>query len=297
MPRPLHVPIDDPLEIAAWMRRVLDQGATPHLFTFPSSALRLCEAAVAAGIDLGGAQFTVGGEPVTDARLKGISKSGAHAAPRYGSMECGPIGYGCLAPTVSDDTHLQHDLHALIQPGASTTLPADALFITALHPRSPFTLFNVSMGDRATLSTRPCGCPLEKLEWTTHVHSIRSFEKLTAGGMTFFDTDVIRVLEEELPAHFGGSGSDYQLVEQEMPDGSPGLSLLIDPALGSLDATAVIHFFTERIGGSSSVERMMGTMWRESGFVTVKRRAPLATNAGKVLHLHSAPGSHLTPSG
>ncbi len=71
------------------------------------------------------------------------------------------------------------------------------------------------MGDQAVVSERACGCPYQQLGWTTHLHGIRSFEKLTAAGMTFLDTDVIRVLEEVLPGRFGGIPSDYQLVEEE----------------------------------------------------------------------------------
>jgi hypothetical protein len=70
-------------------------------------------------------------------------------------MECGPIGYGCLAPEAPDDVHLLQDLHALIQPsktdGEFDGLPANALFISSLHPASPFILLNVSMGDQALL--------------------------------------------------------------------------------------------------------------------------------------------------
>lgn len=33
--------------------------------------------------------------------------------------------------------------------------------------------------------------------------------------MTFLDTEVIRVLEEVLPARFGGSPTDCQLVEDD----------------------------------------------------------------------------------
>jgi hypothetical protein len=57
------------------------------------------------------------------------------------------------------------------------------------------------------------------LGWTTHLRDIRSQEKLTAGGMTFLDTDLIRVLEEVLPARFGGAPTDYQLVEEEAEEG------------------------------------------------------------------------------
>jgi hypothetical protein len=86
------------------------------------------------------------------------------------------------------------------------------------------------------LSQRRRGCPLEQLGWTTHLHSIRSFEKLTAAGMTFLDTDVIQVLAEVLPARFGGGPTDYQRVEQEQSDGRPTIRLLVHPGLGPLDA-------------------------------------------------------------
>jgi hypothetical protein len=74
------------------------------------------------------------------------------------------------------------------------------LLLTSLRPRSPFVLFNVSLGDRAVLAPRGCGCALADLGWTTHLHTIWSDEKLTAGGMNFFDGDLVHVLEDVLPA-------------------------------------------------------------------------------------------------
>jgi hypothetical protein len=53
--------------------------------------------------------------------------------------------------------------------------------------------------------------------------------------MTFLDTDVIRVLEEELPARFGGTPTDYQLLEEEADDGQPRLQLLVHPRVGPLN--------------------------------------------------------------
>ena len=189
LPRPLFVSLDEPLPIARWMTQVLRAGRVPFLQTFPSSAVRLCQAAFDAGVGLQGAQFTLAGEPVTKARLAAIRRVGAEIAPRYGSIECGPIGYGCLAPEAPDDVHLLHDLHALIQAGPDGEvhgLPANALLISSLCPTSPFVLLNVSLGDQALVVQRTCRCPLEQLGWTTHLHTVRSFEKLTAGGMTFF---------------------------------------------------------------------------------------------------------------
>lgn len=289
LPRPSYVSLGDPLPIARWMTEVLRSGDTPHLFTFPSSAVRLCLAASENGIELRDAQFLLAGEPITKARLDVIRRVGAKAVPRYGSMECGPIGYGCLAPAASDDVHLLHDLHALIQPESDEAfprLPQNALLITSLHPASPFTLLNVSMGDQAVISKRKCGCALEELGWTTHLHNIRSYEKLTGGGMTFLDTDVIRVLEEDLPARFGGSATDYQLLEDETEDGQPVLRLLVHPKLGPLDTNAVAEVFLSAIGSGSPVERMMEFMWRDASLLRVERQTPLTTRSGKILHLH-----------
>ena len=42
------------------------------------------------------------------------------------------------------------------------------------------------MGDRAAVAERACGCPLERLGWTTHLQDIRSYEKLTAGEFLRF---------------------------------------------------------------------------------------------------------------
>jgi hypothetical protein len=256
--------------------------------TFSSSAVYLSRAACAAGLDLGAAQVTLAGEPITAARLAAIRRSGLTASPRYGAMECGPIGYGCSAPRAADDVHLLTDLHALIQPGRdgpSRGLTERALLITALHPAAPFVLLNVSMGDEAVMEERACGCGLEHRGWSTHLREIRSFEKLTSAGMTFSGSEVVRILEELLPVRFGGGPGDYQLVEEESEDGTPALRLLVHPRLGPLDESAAADCFLQAIGAGSPVEGAMELLWRRSGLLRVERLAPRATRTGKLLHL------------
>lgn len=290
LPRPVFVRIENPLPIAHWMAEVLRGGHTPHLHTFASSAVRLCQAALGAGVDLQGARFTIGGEPVTEARLDAVRQVGAEALPQYAGTESGgSIGSGCLAPEAPDDVHLYHDLHALIQPnqdGETPGLPASALFISSLHPTAPFILLNVSMGDQAVMTRRACGCPLERLGWATHMHTIRSYEKLTCGGMAYLDADVIRVLEEVLPTRFGGVPTDYQLVEDEADDGQPRLRLLVDPAVGPLDNRTVANVFLTAIGDGSGVEHLTELLWRDTHILSVERLAPRTTASGKILHLH-----------
>jgi len=290
LPRPEYVPIADPLPIARWLAGVLRSGRTPHLFTFVSPALRLCQAATQAGIELRGAMATITGEPVTAVRLGLLERAGLRAVSEYGSAECGgSISHGCLAPEAPDEVHLFDDLHALIPaatPADGGELPGSAILVTSLRSTAPLILLNVSMGDRAVLTRRRCGCPLEELGWTTHLHTIRSFEKLTAGGMTFLDTDVIRVLEEVLPARFGGGPTDYQLAEEDGADGQPRLRLVVHPAVGPLDADALIEAFLAEVGSGAGAERVMAIQWRMARLLEVERRPPRATASGKILHLH-----------
>lgn len=290
IPLPHYVSSEDPRPIVDWTAGVLRRGDTPHLRIFSSDAINVCRRASELGVDLAGAQLTVGGEPYTDARRAAIEGVGAHAVPTYATMEAGgPIAYGCLNPKAPDEAHLYRDTHALVQPGTDDGpggLPARALLVTVLFPASPLVLINVSAGDQAQIVDGRCGCAMEQLGWTTRLHTIRSFEKLTAGGMTFLDRDIVRVLEEVLPSRFGGGPNDYQLVEGEDDRGTARLDLLVHPRLGPLDEDDVRQTFLDAIGPGAGAERVMSLHWREAGLVRVKRRTPQMTRSGKVLHLH-----------
>jgi hypothetical protein len=292
LPRVEYVPFDDPVPIVEWLAAVRRAGRIPHLHTWASSAVRLVQAAAAGGVDIAGTQFTVAGEPITEAKVAILHGAGAEAWPRYGSVEVSGIGYGCAAPARCDDLHLLHDGLAVIQPGAGQTvggLPADALLVSSLRPAAPIVLLNVSLGDQATVESRACGCPLDALGWRTHLHTVRSYEKLTAGGMTFLDADVIRILEGVLPSRFGGAPIDYQLVEDEAADGEPRLRLLVRPELGPIDPGALTAAFLDGLAEESPGARLMAAQWRASGILRVDRRAPLTTPSGKILHLVAAP--------
>jgi hypothetical protein len=138
------------------------------------------------------------------------------------------------------------------------------------------------MGDGTVVSQRQCGCPLEVMGWATHLHEIRSFEKLTLGGVTFVDSDVLRVLDEVLPAEFGGGPTDYQLIDE---DGT--IRLLVAPSVGPVDHTRVADVFLGGLAARSpSLEAIFG-QWREEGLVTVDRREPISTTSGKILHVRA----------
>jgi hypothetical protein len=224
---------------------------------------------------------------MTEARMQAIRQTGARAWPQYASVESGVIGLGCLDPAKVDDVHLLHDRFAAVQSDATSSLPAQSLLLSSLRRTTgPFIFLNVSLGDQATVEKRSCGCAMERLGWHTHLHTIRSQEKLTAGGMTFLDKDVIRVLEEILPAQFGGGPTDYQLLEEVSGDGRSQLRLLADPTLGPIDSGALKEAFLNAIGAGSDAEHVSSLLWRDSGILGVERLAPLKTSAGKILHIH-----------
>jgi hypothetical protein len=292
IPAMRYAPLDDPAPLLAWLAGAAANRRTRHVRTNASCAVRLCEAPAAAGLDLAGVRFTIGGEPVTERRLAILRKVGASAYPMCGATECDTVSQGCLKPTAPDDMHLLHDLNAVIQPGpdaALAPLPPRALLITALRPHARLVLLNACIGDEGTLEQRACGCPLERLGWTTHLHALRSFEKLTAGGMSLLDADVIQVLEQVLPGKFGGGPTDYQLREEESETGRPRLTLVVHPRLGPLDEAALTATFLDAIGQGPGAQRVVALSWLRGALVRVERRPPAATAVAKIVHLTRRP--------
>jgi hypothetical protein len=289
LPGATWAPFDDPSPALRWIESVLASGRTPHLWTYASTAVRLCQAAAEAGIDVRGTRFTMGGEPTTAARRAVVEGAGAVALPRMGATETDILAYACARPEAPDDMHFLDDRHALVQPRPGEEapgVPRDAMLLTSLLASAPLRLINVCLGDRATLSASACGCALEREGWRTHVRDVRSFEKLTAGGITFLDVDVARVLEERMPAAFGGRPGDWQLVERM--DGArarPEVSLVVHPAIGPLDERRVADAFLDAIGGGDGGERLMELQWREGGVLRVVREPPRRTGTGKAPHV------------
>jgi len=284
-----YVPVSDPSPILDWFVHVLRSGKVPHLLTYMSSALRLCRAAEDMGVEISGAQFTVLGEPVTEVGLSAIRRTGAGIVSRYGSAECGTIGYGCLKPEAPDEVHLLHDRVALVQvrdENKNAGLPSGALFVSTLESATPFILLNVSLGDQAVMVERDCGCGLQELGWTRHLRAIRSYEKLIAGGMSFLDTDLAQVMEETLPGRFGGAPTHYQLVEDSDEGGLPRFRLLVHPEVGPVQSQQVVETFLTALSSGNGVERMMGMVCKDAELLTVERIPPLTTSSGKILHFH-----------
>jgi hypothetical protein len=289
IPRPRYASLDHPMPILGWMQEQLREGKVPHLTCPASAGVRLAQAASAQGMDLAGARLMVTGEPLTQARRRTIEEVGARCMSCFAASEVGNIGLGCAAPEAADDAHLLEGVLALIQPGVTGSargLPPTALLLTSLSSAARLILINASLGDQAVVGKRECGCPLKVLG-CTHMHTIRSFEKLTTGGMTFLDAEIIPILEEVLPDRFGGGSTHYQLVESEAVDGAAELRLLIHPSVGDVDEDAVTKALLTAIGERSEANHLMVLAWRAANVLRVERKPPLTTAGGKILHLHS----------
>jgi hypothetical protein len=147
-------------------------------------------------------------------------------------------------------------------------------------------MLNVESDDYSALERRSCGCLFDRLGLDAHLHDIRSYEKLTSEGMTFLGNDLIRLVEEVLPARIGGHPTDYQFVEGEDADGLPRVELFVSPRVGPCDEAAVVDTVIEFLNHLPRASGAFGERWREGRTLRVVRREPQATGASKVLALH-----------
>jgi hypothetical protein len=288
IPAPEHVPVEDARAVARWLADVVAGGAVPLLDSTASGLVRVCAAARDARLDVTGARLRFGGEPLTEARAAVLADVGAIALARYSMAEVGVMGVACARPRAVDEVHLLSDKLAFVQHERAVGVDGrtvGALCLTTLLPASPKLLINAEIDDYGVLDEHRCGCPLETLGLVRHLHTIRSFDKLTSEGMSFLGADLLQLIEVVLPARFGGDATRWQLVEEER-DGLAVVELRVHPDLGPVDDARVVATALEHLGRVSPAHRMMAEAWRQAGTLRVVRAAPIATAAAKILPLH-----------
>jgi hypothetical protein len=291
---PTFLDLHQPERLVTWLRREAAPGRPILVSTTASSAVRVAVAAGETGVRLDDVAFHAQGEPVTEARRRSIEAVGAKVIVNYGSVEINSIGYGCTCPSAVDDVHVFDDRWAVVtrKRAVSDSGPdVDSLLFSALSPFVPWVSFNTELGDYARLERRDCQCRMGQLGLRTHLSGIRSFEKLTGEGMTVIRTNIVPLLDEVLPARFGGSSMDYQLVEQEQPDGATRLVLRVSPSVGAIDEEQVRAAFLDGMLRDSPLDSFMRAMWQHAGTVTVRREAPVAGPGGKILPIHLLKGT------
>ena len=279
----------DGTAVARWAARTLEAHSACLIRTSVSLALRVANAARAEGLDLTGATFLGGAEPPTHAKVRGITSTGARYVPNYFITEAGAVGMGCGRPLGGNDVHFYKDSLALIQyshqvPGTGITVKAFSF--TSLLPTAPKLLLNAEMDDYGVVEDRSCGCPLERYGFTGHLRDIRSFRKLTGEGVTLIGSEMVHILEDVLPARFGGSPLDYQLLEEEDPDGFTRLSLVVSPKIAIADERMVIEAVLNALGRGSAAADLARAVWSKAQTLRVKRTEPIWTARGKLMPLH-----------
>ena len=167
-------------------------------------------------------------------------------------------------------------LAAVTRPHEGGVPGAEELLLTSLLPCSPKLMINVETGDAAVVTKRSCGCPLGEAALDTHFQGIRSYEKMTGEGTTFLGAELEDLLEDVLPAEFGGAPTDYQFVE-ESEGPLVRLTLVASPRLGELDEERAVSSVLDRLGRGTAGHRMMAGALRDAEFPATE--APATADA------------------
>jgi hypothetical protein len=288
-PTPEHVPLTDAEVVAEWLAEKRGLG-TPALMSAGSASagVRICLAARDRGLDISGTVFRFTGEPYTEGKARVVAEAGCRATSIYSATELNMIGMGCPAAEQPDEVHVAEDRLAVLQRRRSVGSnggSVGALVFTTLHPSCPKLTLNVEMDDYAVLTRRNCGCAAEELGFRQHLHTIRSHAKLTSAGTTFLGSELHTLVEQTLPASFGGGPTDYQLVEEEQ-DGLPRIAIVVSPRVGDIDEEGLITAVLDGVRRGPAYQRMMAELWRDGETLRVVRREPHSTHSAKILPLH-----------
>jgi hypothetical protein len=292
--KPEFVDLNNAYKVAKWASEMLDYHPNCVVYTFGSSAVRVCMAAKEKNLNLNGTRFFVTGEPLTPQKKNEIEAIGARAVPVYGISEAGVIAAGCNQNhSASDHCHSFKDTIAITS--YKRKIPhcyseVDSLLFTSLLYEAPKILLNVEMGDYGVVETKTCACSFGRLGFDKHISQIRSFEKLTGEGVTFVDTDFIHIIENILPRQFGGESTDYQLIEEEDTNGLTRLNLMVSPRVGNVNDYELVKTFMKLLKSAEnspeSWAQSGSEMWAQANTIRVIREYPIPTKRAKILPFH-----------
>jgi hypothetical protein len=217
-----------------------------------------------------------------------IVSTGATFRSSYAFSEVGTVGSSCLDSAGPNDQHFMQDHLAMVQ--AKRTVPGFRLEVaafcyTSLLASAPKLLLNVESDDYGVVDTRACGCPWEQLGFPRHIREIRSFRKLTGEGVTLVGSDMERILDDVLPARFGGSALDYQFAEEEDGEGFTRLILRVSPSIALGDEDQAIEFVLRALDDSGGGAAVAQDTWRRAGTLRIRRETPIMTGRGKLMPL------------
>ena len=289
VPLPEYVSQADAIVVARWAEAAVKKYGRCLLRAGTSRGVRVCIAAQEHGIDLTGVTFSGAGEPATEGKARQYERVGAHFISNYGMSEAGQPGAGCANRVGVSDYHLWKDACVIFTQPVEVPnfgLTVDAFNLTTLLPQSPKVMLNVQTDDFGIVEERHCGCALEEYGLTTHLREIRSYSKLTGEGVTLIGNEMIHILEHILPARFGGSALDYQLMEQEDAQGFTRLYLLVHPSVAIENESAVLECLNDALRQSSPAADVARFIWKNANTIQLRRAEPLWNANGKFSSLY-----------
>lgn len=285
IPNPEFVGLEDCAKIAKQVSEIKKEHSKCLLHTFVSSALRICAKAKEMGLEMDGAVFECSGEPITPTRRREMEAVGVKVIPFYAAAETSVIADGCLNHKHSDEMHLLMDCLAVVKYKREIKdfgMSVDAFLLTSLLKNAPKIMINVEIGDYGVLKSESCSCGYGKFGFKEKMYDVRSFEKLTGEGMTLIGGDMVDVIEEDLPAMFGGSSTDYQIVEDEDEHGFTHMDILVSPAIGKIDEKKLVDAVYDGLRKRSKGRNLSFEVWEDAGTIRVKRGRPILTRRGKL---------------
>jgi hypothetical protein len=284
---PHYLPQNDFLPVAQWIAKRCSEGEKPILWSNVSGGVRVAAAASEAGLDISGTTCLIGSEPLTDAKREIIEAAGCEAFARYGISELGQVGAACPHMNEGDTVHVCRDALAVIayrRMAPLTEIEIDSLMFTTLLPCAAFVFVNVEMDDSGILEPARCGCQLSEMGFTQKLSNIYSYGRLTGQGMTLIGLDMLKILERSLPRRFGGTHTDYQLVECEGKNQTE-MELRVHPRVGSHSPEEIKRFFLSEVktlwGGALTRRN-----WEQTEGIRVVIAEPYMSGKQRVHPLH-----------
>ena len=281
-PFPEYAPLDDPTLIIEWAIDAVERAGACLLRVHVSKAVRMSLVAQERGLSLQGVTFYGAGEPPTPAKVRAIEASGAKYVPQFSFSEGGNIATACGHPADENDLHFMSNQMALIQkPVAVMGQTVGAICLTSLLPSGPKMLINAYSDDFGIVEERDCGCLLDQIGLKHHVLKLRSYQKLTGEGVTLIGSDMVHILEEVLPAQFGGGPLDYQLVEEQQSNSLTKLVLYVSPEVHVKDENTLATAFLEAMRESMASARLAQVEYRQGDTIAIRRQAPILHQPGQ----------------
>ena len=283
MPPLRFLPQNDFSPVAEEIAQARRRGRLSLVTGVASSCVRVAAAALDRGLDISGARFVTSGEALTPAKAAVIRSAGAEAFATYKIAELGTIGLGCSKYGGLNTVHHFRDAVAMIarpSKAPDSEIEVNSMLFTSLLPFSPSFVINLEIGDHGVMARAQCDCAFSKLGFTNVISDIYSYSKLTSHGMTLPAASIVAILEGVLPARFGGSPLDYQLVEQDAGDGTR-IALRVNPGIGEIRPDQIRECFlgeVRKLYGGALANRI----WRHAGSLEILAEPPIVGRTGKI---------------